>query len=340
MLRILPVLCCVLGFARVTCGSACSVRQYEVDLDNETGEAVLVVGQSAPFSGEHAQLGVDVRAGIEAAFALANETSPIKFALVSLDDQYDDTRQQQNINTLLCSGANGMAPAFAIVGTTGSSASESISTLVASEGNDSVPVPYVGGLTSSELLRTRSAVLQNTTRITLKTRTGVVLTRPGGGDEISSIVSLLSGDWDVLNHTSVFFHTTSIATASLEYLRKSLISLSTTLQSSYGHAIVTSQADLSAMAQEAVTQLYANGVPRAIVLLATGKMCGALMKEMARQQKSGVTFVAMSWVTSEELYAALPSATWATLQQLSSQVYISQVVPNPTDENSKFEIVT
>eukprot|EP00727_Mastigamoeba_balamuthi_P011540 m51a1_g7008 putative extracellular ligand-binding receptor protein (1018) ;mRNA; r:236163-239713 len=319
---------------------ASSVRQYEVDLDNETGVAVLVVGQSAPFSGEHAQLGVDVRAGIEAAFALANETSLIKFALTSLDDQYDDTRQQQNINTLLCTGANGMDPAFAIAGTAGSSASEAaLSVLVASEGNDSVPVPYVGGLTSSELLRVRSAVLQNSTWIGLNTRTGVVLTRPGAGDEISSIVSLLSGDWDLLNHTGVFYQTTSVATASVEYLSKSLISLSTTLRSSYGHAVVSSQADLSAMAQEAVTQLYASGAPKAIVLLATGKMCGALMKEMARQQKSGVTFVAASWVTAEELYAALPSATWATLLQLSSQVYISQVVPNPTDEKNKFEII-
>eukprot|EP00727_Mastigamoeba_balamuthi_P008666 m51a1_g4421 putative ras-related gtp-binding protein (2116) ;mRNA; r:17591-32413 len=323
-------------------------------------QAVMIIGQSAPFTGEHAQIGIDVRAGLEAALALANETSALKFVLAALDDAYDDARQQQNVRTLLCSGAGGLGvragleaalalanetsalkfvlaalddayddarqlqnvrtllcsgagglgPAFAIAGTVGSSESEAdLAALEISLGSDGAPVPFVGALTSSQTLRTRSQVKQNTTGA--DRRTGIVLTRPGGGDELSAIVSLLaSSNWGMLNHTSIFFQTTSFASVAVEYLKTMLVSYGATLLSQYGCPIVTSASDLSAMASKAVTALCEHGDPQAVVLVASGSMSGAVLEEMARQQKKNVLYVAMGWVTADELYSAVPSSTW------------------------------
>eukprot|EP00727_Mastigamoeba_balamuthi_P008049 m51a1_g3865 putative serine threonine protein (1207) ;mRNA; r:419741-424034 len=290
--------------------------------------ALMVVGQSAPFTGLHSQIGTDVRAGILAAFALANETSYVKFALSSLDDGYEDARQAANMQTLLCTGANGLGPAFAITGNAGSSASEaSLAVLKATVGLGEAPVPYIGGITNSELLRDRSAVLQNASYP--DPMAYVALTRAGGGDEISAIVSLLSSDWDVLTHTSLFYQNSGVAMRSIGYLDTVLQSFATSLYSSSPVSIVSSQAALADMATKAADTLCAKGDPKAVVLVANANMCGALLQEMAKRQKRNVLYVAMSWITAEDVYPSVPAATWRTLSQLGTKVYFTQVVPNP-----------
>eukprot|EP00727_Mastigamoeba_balamuthi_P008658 m51a1_g4414 hypothetical protein (771) ;mRNA; r:8-2637 len=340
----LAVLCAlVLALAAAAGGSACASNSYDVHRDNATGHGVVVVGQSAPFTGPHNHSGLDVRAGIEAAFAAANETSLLRFVLSSLDDAYDNTRQRQNTQALLCTGANGLGPAFAITGNVGSSASEAaLAVVLASQGSDGVPVPYVGGLTSSEVLRTQANVLQNSSSASDGApRTGVALVRAGGGPELSAILSFLSNDWDVLNHTSVFYQDTSFARYAVSYLRAAIGSLGGSLLSTYGHATVTVSSELSSVAVAGADALLAGGAePRAIVLIALGTMSGALMQELARRGKSGIQYVAMAWITADELYAGAPASAWATLSgELGSSVYFSQLVPMPTTQSSPYRIV-
>eukprot|EP00727_Mastigamoeba_balamuthi_P009491 m51a1_g5164 putative flag-tagged protein kinase domain of mitogen-activated protein kinase kinase kinase (1148) ;mRNA; r:119099-123661 len=329
------LICALLSAASAGAATACT---NDSSVRPGSDQAVMIIGQSAAFTGEHAQIGIDVRAGLEAALALANETSALKFALAALDDAYDDARQQHNVRTLLCSGAGGLGPAFAIAGTVGSSASEAdLAALETSLGRDGAPVPFVGGLTSSQTLRTRSLVMQNTTG---SKRTGVVLARAGGGDELSAIVSLLASNWGMLNRTSIFFQTTSFASVSVDYLKAMLVSYGAPLLSQYGSPVVTSAGDLSAMASKAVSALCEHGDPQAVVLVASGSMSGAVLQEMARQQKKNVLYVAMGWVTADELYRAVPSSTWASLStQPASTVYFSQMAPMPTDPDSKYKIV-
>eukprot|EP00727_Mastigamoeba_balamuthi_P008504 m51a1_g4276 hypothetical protein (2122) ;mRNA; r:318708-331603 len=301
---------------------------------NSTQKVVMVVGQSAPFSGPHRQAGIEVRAGFEAAFAAANQASPVRFVLVPLDDAYDGTRQASNTQALLCSGANGTGSAFAIVGSVGSSASEAtLATLLSSEGSDGVPVPYIGGLTGSELLRTRSAVLQNASA-SGSLRSGVALARPGAGDEVSAIVSLLSSSWSVLNRTSVFFQDTPFGRDAVQLLREALASSGgAALLSSYGHAVVASQSAAREVARKAADALCTRGDPRAVVLLAVGSMSGALIREMSERNKTGVQYVAMSFVTAGELRDAAPQSAWVRMMSQSVSVYISQVVPMPYDSH-------
>eukprot|EP00727_Mastigamoeba_balamuthi_P010747 m51a1_g6295 hypothetical protein (535) ;mRNA; r:277286-278970 len=300
--------------------------------ESDAEQVVMVVGQSAAFSGPHAQTGLDMRAGIEAAFALANETSTVKFALASLDDAYDDERQKLNVEQLLCTGASGMGPAFAIAGTVGSTASEAaLRAMTASVRAGVAPVPYIGALSGSQVLRTQSAVMQNAG--SSGQRTGVVLARPGLRDEISAIVALLSSEWDLLSATAVFYEDTEFARDAVDFLNESLKSLSTALFSSYGHATVTDPGDLSSMAAEAMAELYANGQPQALVLLAGADMSGALLTEMASQSDQEVVLVTTSLVTADELYAAVSQSTWDTLGE-QSPLYMAQAVPLPTEEDS------
>eukprot|EP00727_Mastigamoeba_balamuthi_P001638 m51a1_g11471 putative flag-tagged protein kinase domain of mitogen-activated protein kinase kinase kinase (1719) ;mRNA; r:4786-13054 len=320
-------------------GSApCSGISYDL-YPNSTGQkAAMVVGQSAPFSGPHMQTGVDVRAGIRAALAIASETSSVLFELASLDDAYDPARQQQNTQTLLCTGANGLGPAFAIAGNVGSSASERVlSTLERFAGSDGVPVPFVGGLTGSERLRTRSFVLQNSSKS--GARTGVALARAGGGDEVSAIVSFLSGTWSVLNSTSIFYQDMPFGREVAGYFTTVLrVNGGASPLSSYGHAIVTTPSDLSAMAEEAVDALCANGDPKAVVLVAVGSMSGALVQAMSNRGKKGIKYVGMSWVTPQEIYSAVPSSVWLKVRSQMSFVYFSQVVPMP--DSTQIRLVT
>eukprot|EP00727_Mastigamoeba_balamuthi_P009477 m51a1_g5151 putative actin (2120) ;mRNA; r:50170-66391 len=187
-------------------------------------------------------------------------------------------------------------------------------------------------------LRKAHTVTLNTTGT--DRRTGIVLTRPGGGDELSAIVSLLANSWDLLNRTSIFFQTTSFASVAVDYLKAMLVSYGAPLLSQYGSPVVTSASDLSVMASKAVSALCEHGDPQAVVLVASGSMSGAVLQEMARQQKKNVLYVAMGWVTADELYSAVPSSTWSTLStQLYSAVYFSQTVPLPTDTTSKIRIL-
>eukprot|EP00727_Mastigamoeba_balamuthi_P011527 m51a1_g6998 putative serine threonine-protein kinase ctr1-like (2210) ;mRNA; r:188190-197572 len=294
--------------------------------NSTTGKVVMVVGQSAPLTGPHKRTGLGARAGMLAAFASANEASEVQFELVTLDDASDDTQQQANIRQLLCTGANGTGPVFAIAGTVGSSASEAdLSVLKEFVGSDGVPVPFIGGQTSNEVMRTQSVVLQNS-------RSGVVLVRAGGGDEINAIVSYISSNWTRLSRTSVFYEDTVFGRAAVDILNKTLLSLAgTALFTSYGHRTVTEQTDLIAVAEEAAKVLTAKGNPMAVVLVASGSMSGALIEEMANTDKLGIMYAGMSWITSEELWESASDDAWNTSLVFGSSVYLTQVVPNPAN---------
>eukprot|EP00727_Mastigamoeba_balamuthi_P008495 m51a1_g4268 putative abc transporter substrate-binding protein (464) ;mRNA; r:294589-296723 len=296
-LLLLPLLCLWATIARSA--TSCTSATQQLFPSNATGKALMVVGQSAAFTGPHSQRGIDMRLGMLVAFAEANEVSPLHFVLASLDDAYDSARQQSNVEQLLCTGANGTGPAFAIAGTIGSSASEDVlRVLQASVGTDGVPVPYIGAATSSEKLRTQSAVAQKTGG----RRAGVVLARAGGGDEMFAIVSFLSSNWAQLTHTSVFYENTPFAREAVGYLNASLKSIGrVSLLSSYGHDVVTSPSDLSTMAEEAVRALCSRGGPRAVVVLATGNMSAALMMAMSSRNKTGVRVVDKTTITREDL---------------------------------------
>eukprot|EP00727_Mastigamoeba_balamuthi_P000952 m51a1_g10854 hypothetical protein (454) ;mRNA; r:23804-28137 len=293
----LVVLVCTLavGWVPTSLASSCPEVVYDIMPNNATGRAVLVVGLSAPFSGPHMGMGVAVRAGLEAAFARANEVSQLKFVLASLDDASYGDRHMNNTETLLCRGASGSGPAFAIAGTVGPSASEMTQTVLQTNiGPDGVPDTTTAGPGGP--------------------RTGVALARAGAGDEVNAVMAFLAHDWTVLNNTALFYEDTTMGGAFLSMVDKAGSSL-----------------ELRSMAVEVVKRLLKNGKPKAVVLAAQGVMSAAVIEEMSNRGIAGVKYVAMAWVAAEELYSALPESTRTKLSsKLGASVYFSQVVPEPT----------
>ncbi len=67
-------------------------------------DSEIVVGMAAPFTGPNKELGRGMKAGIELAFAAANETGGVegrKLRLVALDDGYDPSRTGQAMKDLV-----------------------------------------------------------------------------------------------------------------------------------------------------------------------------------------------------------------------------------------------
>eukprot|EP00727_Mastigamoeba_balamuthi_P000953 m51a1_g10855 putative serine threonine-protein kinase ctr1-like (1030) ;mRNA; r:28996-33305 len=288
----LVALVCTLavGWVPTSLASSCPEVVYDIMPNNATGRAVLVVGLSAPFSGPHMGMGVAVRAGLEAAFARANEVSQLKFVLASLDDASDGDRHMNNTETLLCRGASGSGPAFAIAGNIGWLASEMAMTVPQmNEGSDGAPVPYIGSLSSSEMLRQRFIVMQRTANTNIGgPRTGVALTRAGAGDELNAIVAFLAKDWNVLNNTALFYEDTTMGRGLWLMAGEAVGSLGGSLLSVCNYASTTSATELKSMAVSVVNTLLANGAPKAVVLAAQGAMSGAVIEEMASRGISSV----------------------------------------------------
>eukprot|EP00727_Mastigamoeba_balamuthi_P001379 m51a1_g11238 hypothetical protein (973) ;mRNA; f:19099-23115 len=302
-----------------------TTSQWAVVPNATTGKAVLVIGQSVALTGPLSLTGIAVRAGLDAAFASANEASVIKYVLSSLDDAASIETANTNIMTLVCTGANGNDPAFAIAGSVGSLMSELTMMVVpALTGTDGVPVPYMGSLSGSPLLRTRAYVLSS--------RAYVALSRVEVGDEVNAMVSFLARDWDVLNSTAVVLQDEVSGLEVAILVNTSLHSMGATLLSSAIIPPRTNASQLRAVVKKVTDKLLANGKPRAVVMTTMGAVTGMIIEEMASRGVSGVMYIGNTWYLAEDLYSAVPKPTWARLSgELGSSVYFSQLVPMPTN---------
>ena len=106
----------------------------------------IVVGQSAAFSGSAAELGVNVRMGIEAAFYEANEAGGIhgrSLELRALDDAYEPQLAIENTRTLI--EEEGV---FMLLGGVGTPTSRSAAPVAQAAG-----VPYIAPVTGAGFLR-------------------------------------------------------------------------------------------------------------------------------------------------------------------------------------------
>lgn len=105
----------------------------------------VLFGQSAVFSGPSRELGINMRLGIEAAFAEANRAGGVhgrQLSLVSLDDFYEPESAVINSRALINDGV------FALIGGIGTPTARSVAPLTAALG-----VPFVAPFTGAAFLR-------------------------------------------------------------------------------------------------------------------------------------------------------------------------------------------
>ena len=256
----------------------------------------VLFGQSAAFSGPAQELGKNMRRGIEAAFAEANLNGGIggrRLELVSLDDAYEPEAAVTNTQRLISEEG-----VFALIGAVGTPTSRSATPVAAAAGT-----PYVAPFTGAAFLR--DPQWRN-----------VVNLRASYNQETEEIVARLIADRGA-ERIAVMFQDDSFGRAGyrgvLEALdRRDMEPVAIGLYPRNTTAVRTALLDLQ------------QGDPDAVVLVGAYEPVAALIA-WARHLGKDWAFVTISFVGSNALAEELGP--------VGAGVFVTQVVPFPTDES-------
>ena len=253
----------------------------------------ILFGQSAAFSGPAADLGKDLKLGIEAAFQEINGRGGVhgrKLELVSLDDAYEPELAIANTRKLIDE-----EQVFALIGAVGTPTSRSATPVAARAG-----APYIAPFTGAAFLR--DAKWWN-----------VINLRASYDQETEEIVDRLSADLGI-ERIAILYQDDSFGRAGYRGVQQALErrKMNPVAMGSYARnttAVKTALLDLRA------------GNPDAIVLIGAYKPVAALIS-WARLMDFNPVFVTISFVGSYALAKELGAD--------GSGIFVTQVVPFPT----------
>ena len=254
----------------------------------------IVFGQSAAFTGPAQALGNGMRAGILAAFREANETGGVHgriVELVSLDDAYEPEAAVTNTVRLIEE-----EDVFALIGAVGTPTSRS-ATPVAAEAD----IPYIAPFTGAEFLR--DPKWKN-----------ILNLRASYYQETEEMVARLTQDLGI-ERIAVMYQDDSYGRAGyngakLALERRGMQPVSIGLYPRNTTAVKTALLDLQ------------RGNPEAIIMIGAYRPVAALIA-WARHTGLDPIFMTVSFVGSNALAQELGQA--------GTGVYVTQVVPFPTD---------
>ena len=250
----------------------------------------VTVGQSAAFSGPAAELGKDMRTGIQAYFDQVNRAGGVngrKLLLKSLDDGYEPPRAAENTRKLV------QEDVFALLGYVGTPTSEAAKPIFTE-----ARVPFVGAFTGAELLRSPFNRYVFNVRASYNAET----------DAIVELLTKLN-----LNRIAVFYQNDSYGKAGLAGVEKAMAARNLKI---IGAATVERN---SVDVATAVKEIAAKE-PQAVVLISAYKSVAAFIKGM-KKAGSNPQFMNVSFVGSKALATELGDE--------GRGVGIAQVVPFP-----------
>ena len=257
----------------------------------------IIFGQSAAFSGPARELGINMRLGIQAAFAEANRAGGVngrQLSLVSLDDTYEPELAATNTRELIQDEG-----VFALIGEVGTPTSRS-ATPVAADSN----VPFVAPFTGAAFLRD------------VDTWDNIINLRASYNDETEEMVKRFTEDLGI-ERIGVLYQDDSFGRAgyngtiaALE--RRGMEPVSVGLYPRNTTAVKTALLDLS------------KGRPEGIIMVGAYDPIGEFIL-WANETKlvDDAKFIAISFVGSNALAEKLGPE--------GEGVYVTQVVPFPTD---------
>ncbi|MDE3256856.1 MAG: ABC transporter substrate-binding protein [Gemmatimonadota bacterium] len=271
----------------------CSPERGEAE--NGVSSERILFGQSAAFSGPAAQLGTDMKRGIEAAFHEINQRGGVhgrRLELVSRDDAYEPEAAIANTLYLI-----NEAKVFALVGAVGTPTSRS-ATPVAAEAN----IPYIAPFTGAEFLRDPDW-------------NNVINLRASYNQETEEMVARLTGDLGI-KRIAVMYQDDSFGRAGYHGARRALErrgmeAVAVGLYPRNTTAVKTALLDLR-MAD-----------PEAVILVGAYEPVATFIA-WARHIGMDPVFITISFVGSNALARQLGPA--------GAGVYVTQVVPFPTDD--------
>ena len=256
----------------------------------------IVFGQSAAFSGPARALGNGMRAGILAAFKEANDAGGVHgrvIELVSFDDGYEPEAATTNTIRLIEE-----EDVFALIGEVGTPTSRSATPVAAGAG-----IPFIAPFTGAEFLRDDNW-------------DNILNLRASYYQETEEMVERLTKDLGV-ERIAVMYQDDSYgragyrgATLALE--RRGMAPVSLGLYPRNTTAVKTALVDLE------------RGSPEAIIMIGAYQPIAAFIK-WARHTGLDPVFMTVSFVGSNALARELGPE--------GAGVYVTQVVPFPTDDS-------
>ena len=264
--------------------------------DSGISDQRILFGQSAAFSGPAQELGRNMRLGIEAAFHEANERGGVhgrRLELVSRDDSYEPEAAIANTTKLIEEDQ-----VFALIGEVGTPTSRSATPVAADAG-----VPFIAPFTGAEFLRDPEW-------------DNIINLRASYYQETEEMVARLTTDLGI-ERIAVLYQDDSYGRAGwrgvrLALDRRAMEPVSIGLYPRNTMAVKTALLDLN------------QGAPEAVIMIGAYEPVAALIS-WARHMGQAPIFMTVSFVGSNALARELGPA--------GAGVYVTQVVPFPTDDS-------
>ena len=257
---------------------------------------LITFGQSAAFQGPAAELGTNMRLGIQAAFAEANRAGGVhgrQLELVSFNDSYEPDAAIANTTRLIYEDK-----VFALIGAVGTPTSRSATPIAREAG-----VPYIAPFTGAAFLRDPEWP-------------NIVNLRASYNQETEEMVARLIGDLGI-NRIAVMYQDDSYGRAGYggvrqALARRSLSPVSVGLYPRNTLAVKTALLDLR------------KGAPDAVIMIGAYNPVAELIL-WARETGMDAIFMNVSFVGSNALANELGPK--------GEGVYVTQVVPFPSDRS-------
>jgi len=255
----------------------------------------IILGQSCVLSGPAKNLGLEMRAGLLAAFSRINENGGVggrEIILISRDDGYEPDRAVKNTNSLIYDDQ-----VFALIGAVGTPTSKAVAPII----TDS-RIPFFAPFTGAEFLRRPF-------------KKYVINVRASYFQEMEELASYLI-EKRKFTRIACFYQNDSYGFAGLEGIEIALARRGMTLVSkgSYERNTVAVLGGLRDIFQER---------PEAIVLVGAYSACAEFIKLSKNRSGREVVYCNISFVGTESLQEALG--------EYGEDVVVSQVVPSPYD---------
>ena len=283
------------GAAIVVCALAMTMIAGAGSAEDGVEDDRIVFGQSAALSGPAAELGLEMRRGIMAAFAEANATGGVegrRIDLVARDDRYEPEAAIDNTTALIRQDK-----VFALIGEVGTPTSAAAEPIARSAG-----VPFIAPFTGAEFLR--DPRLRD-----------VVNIRASYFEETETIVDRLVADRGV-RRIAVLYQDDSYGRSGLAGVNQALARRDMKLVAAGTYVRNTTAVKTALLG-------IRGGNPEAIIVIGA-YLPSAVFTQWARKLGLDAVIVNISFVGANALAEALGPA--------GEGVYVTQVVPFPTGD--------
>lgn len=255
----------------------------------------LVLGQSCALTGPAKNLGLEMRAGLLAAFSKVNDEGGVNgrdILLVSRDDGYEPDRAVRNTKDFIADDN-----IFMLIGEVGTPTSNAVVPLI-----EAHKIPFFAPFTGAEFLREPF-------------RKYVINVRASYFQEMEKLAAYLI-DVKKIKRIACFYQDDSYGLAGLQGIERALTrrGLSLVSRGSYERNTVAVLRGLTDVHQ---------AEPEAVVLVGTYSACAEFIKLSKARTAKKLLYCNISFVGTESLQNALG--------RYGSDVIVSQVVPYPKD---------